>query len=161
MIYANREQDDYQGEGWNIRTALKQLYHYGVCLNKDFPYPESYKSERKKFLKDKDRLLELASPHKISAYFRCNNDDEIKRCIMQKGCVITSSSVTQKFFLSGDITNETISNSKNGGHAYIIIGWTKDNKWIIQDSYSYLRPYFGRPTIAHDFRFREYWGIVL
>lgn len=158
LLYANREPDDpCKGEGWYVRAGLKQLYKYGTCLNKDFPCPESYESERKKFLKNKDKLLELASHHKIKAYFRCNNEDEIKRCIMQKGCVITSSVCNIKFFWSGRITPKTVEKPTNG-HAYIIIGWDKDG-WIIQDSYTIFRPRLGRPHISYDFKFDEFWGI--
>lgn len=158
LLYANREEDDFQGEGWYVRKALKQAYHYGTCLEEDFPIPEAYNTERNKFLKDKKNLLQKASKNKISAYFRCNNEDEIKRCIAQTGSCIVSSKTNGKFFWSGTITNETVKGAK-GGHAYILVGWTK-NGWIMQDSYSFLRPWFGRPIISFDFKFDEAWGLI-
>ena len=159
LLYANRESDDYQGEGWFIRKALKQLHKYGTCNESDFPYPESYKKERDKFLSDKENLLKKAENHKIKAYYRCYSEDEIKRCIMQKGCVITQSRINKRFFLTSNITKDTVKTFR-GRHVYIIIGWDEQG-WIIQDSYSILRPFLGRPHISYDFPLEEYWGIEL
>jgi len=158
LLYANRESNDYQGEGWYVRKGLKQAYKYGTCLESDFPFPESYEKERKQFLADQEHLLKLAENNKITSYFRCKTEEEIKRCIMQCGSVIVSSSSNIKFFWSANITNETIEGAK-GGHAYILVGWDK-NGWIAQDSYTIFRPILGRPHIAYDFKFDEAWGIL-
>jgi C1A family cysteine protease len=158
-LYANREENDYQGEGWYIRKALKQLKNYGVCLLIDFLFPESYKKERKKFLAQKDRLLTLCSDYKIKSYFRCNSVDEIKSCILQYGSVIVSTTFTSKCFLKYKLTKKDY--TQDGvGHAFILIGWDKTG-WIAQDSYSIFRPFFGKFHLAYDFPIEEFWGIEL
>lgn len=158
-LYANREEDDYQGEGWYIRKALKQLKNYGVCLLKDFPLPESYKKERKKFLAQKDKLLALCSEYRINAYFRCNSIDEIKSCILNYGSVIVSTTLTPKCFLKYKLVKKDYK-QEGTGHAFILVGWDEKG-WIAQDSYSIFRPLFGKFHIDYDFPIEEFWGIEI
>lgn len=155
-LYANREEDDYQGEGWFVRKALKQLHKYGVCLEKEFPFPESYKAERRKFLADKDKLLSLMAQHKIQAYFRCRTDDEVKTTIVNCGAVIVSAYIPTLF--KSRLTAADW--KKCGGHAFIIIGWDKDG-WICQDSYSVFRPWGGKFHLSYDYPINEFWGIII
>jgi len=161
LLYANREDGDWQGEGWYIRKALKQLYHYGTCLEKDFPLPESYKTEKSKFEENKAELLAKAAEHKISAYFRCNTEEEIKRCIMQKGGCIISIQFYNQAFISPHYHKPAENVKAHGGHALIIVGWTENNEWIVQDSYSIFRPKWGKVKIDFDYPIDEYWGICL
>ena len=159
LLYANREDDDFQGEGWYVRKALKQLNHYGTVLESEFPFPEAFEKERDKFLNARENLLKKASSHKISAYFKCENTDDVKRCIMQKGCVITSSVCNPRFFLNFNVSKRTVEGAQ-GGHAYIIIGWDESG-WIAQDSYGLFRPILGRFHIDYDFPLEEFWGIEM
>lgn len=159
LLYANREEDDYQGEGWWVRKALKQLHKYGTCLESDFPIPESYEIERKKFLQDKENLLEKASHHKIKSYFRCETEEDVKKCIMEHGCVITETNIPLKGFWKYSLKRKDFPVGK-GGHAFILIGWDETG-WIAQDSYSILRPIFGQFHLDYDYPFDEFWGIEL
>ena len=158
-LYANRDEDDYQGEGWYIRKALKQLQKYGVCLAKDFPFPESYKKEREKFLSRKEELLNLCANYKIKSYFRCETVEDIKACIMNYGSAIISSNFTNKCFLKRKLTKTDYDNS-SCGHALILIGWDSDG-WIAQDSYSIFRPLFGKVHLSYDYPIDEFWGIEI
>lgn len=158
LLYANREEDDYQGEGWWVRKGLKQLQKYGTCLEKDFPHPESYKTERKKFLADKENLLKKAAEHKINSYFRCTTEKDIKRCIMEHGCVITSATIPWYALFKHSFTKKNYPTKGGSGHAFILVGWDKDG-WIAQDSYSLLRPWFGLFHLSYDYPLDEFWGI--
>lgn len=155
-VYANREEDDYQGEGWYIRKALKQLYKYGVCLEQDFPFPESYKTERRKFLADKDRLLELMAQHKIQRYFRCNDEEEVKTTILRYGAAIVTAYIPT--FLKSKLTEKDW--KRRNLHAFIIIGWD-ESSWICQDSYSIFRPWGGKFHLTYDYPIGEFWGLVI
>lgn len=159
LLYANREEDDYQGEGWWVRKALKQLHTYGTCLEKDFPIPESYKTERKKFLENKEELLAKAAEHKIKSYFRCNSVEEVKSCIFEYGCVIVETQISIKGFWKYNLKKEDAP-EKGGGHAFILVGWDEEG-WIAQDSYSIFRPWLGQFHIEYDYPINEFWGIEL
>lgn len=161
LLYANREENDYKGEGWYIRKALKQLYKYGTCLETEFPFPESYEKERVKFEADKDNLLAKAAEHKIKAYFRCNTEEEIKKCILQKGACIVSFRLYGQPFISSYYAKPKDLENKCGGHCVILIGWTEDNKWIAQDSYSIFRPKWGKFKIDFEYPIDEFWGLEI
>ena len=156
VVYANRAEDDYQGEGWYIRKALKQMHNYGVCLEQDFSCPEPYKTERRKFLADKEHLLALMSQYKVRVYFRCQTENEIKTTIAHYGSVIVSAYIPT--FLKSKLTKKDW--AKRGKHAFIITGWDAQG-WICQDSYSIFRPWFGQFHLSYDYPIEEFWGIIL
>ena len=157
FLYANREEDDYKGEGWYVRKALKQAYKYGTVANDLFPFPESYKSERKKFLKQKDELLPLAQKRRIKSYFRCYTEFEMKACINLFGSCIVVSQITSNWLLKKKITGKE---KTHGAHAYILIGYSDYDKcWLAQDSYSIFAHNKGTLLIPYDFKFKECWGI--
>lgn len=158
-LYATREMTDYQDDGWYIRQCLKNLQKFGTVLYKDFPHNHDYARE----------LIHVAhfdlanniERYKIKTYFKCNTIDEIKKCIIQNGSVITGCSIYgYDWFIKSNISKKQLKKKELGGHAFIIIGWTKDNKWICQDSYSIFRPFLGRFKIDMDFPLDEYWGII-
>lgn len=94
-IYETREAKE---DGWYVRACLKNLQKIGTISN--------------------DKQL-----HKIKSYFRCNSIDEVKRCIMQNGCVITSCDVRGKdWFLKSKIDIKQKEKELICGHAFIIIG---------------------------------------
>ncbi len=159
-LYANREEDDYQGEGWYVRKALKQLHKYGVCLEQDFPFPESYAKERQKFLARKEELLKLCEEYKIKSYFRCETAEDVKACIMKYGSVVISSKFTPKCFWKSKLTKEDYPEKSGGGHAIILVGWDETG-WIAQDSYSIFRPWFGKVHLAYNYPIQEFWGIEI
>lgn len=116
-IYETRENKD---DGWYVRACLKNLQKIGTTLN--------HSNE----------------VYKIKSYFRCNSIDEIKRCIMQHGCVISSCDVHgSDWFLKSKINIDQKKKELICGHAFIIVGW-KDDYWIVQDSYSIFRPFLGK-----------------
>ena len=157
FIYANREDDQYQGEGMRTNEALKQLNHYGDCLYEDFPYNETYPEVRAKLEQNKEELFAKAFPNKIVSYYRCNNINEVKRAVLRNGGVVIAIRVYEDF--SRDL-HKSKSIVPRGGHAMIIVGWTKDNRWIVQNSWGSSWGYSGFLYMDFDYPVSEFWGVI-
>jgi len=127
FIYANREQNDYQGSGMITRQALKQLNKCGDVLYKDFPYNKEYPGITVK-LEDANlsALLEKAAPYAILNYFRCYTSEEIKATIINHGAVLIAVSIYDGFGRNVKMPKQ--GDKSHGGHAMVLVGWTKDNK---------------------------------
>lgn len=157
-IYGNRKSTDYQGDGMYIRQALKQLNHCGDVFYSDFPYNKKYEEIKKLIEPRKTELADLALPHAIEAYYRCYTIDEIKKSIMINGCAIVSVTCYSDF---GRDLHQTKTHINNGYHCMIIVGWTKDNKWIVQNSWSSFWGYKGKLLMDFDYPINECWGVLI
>lgn len=157
FIYANRLDTDHQGEGMITRQALSQLLKCGDVQYVDFPHNRYYAKVKQLLEANKDNLLNLASEYKIKDYFRCYSEDEIKETIMTRGAVIICVPVYTDF---GRDLHVTKTNLKVGNHAMIIVGWTKEGKWIVQNSWGKSWGYDGKLLMDKDYPVREYWGIT-
>ena len=80
---------------------------------------------------------------------------------MQKGSCIIALSLYDQPFISSHYKKPKEDVEAHGGHALILVGWTENNEWIAQDSYSIFRPWFGKFKIDFDYPIEEYWGIEL
>lgn len=157
FIYANRSDSDWQGEGMHTREALKHLNHDGVCLHCDFPYNDEYRIVKNKLLENKEELYSKASQYRITSYYRCNNVDEIKRSIYNYGGCLCVVNVYSDF--SRDLHNST-SKVLKGAHAMCIIGWTEDDRWIVQNSWGKDWGYNGLLYMDFDYKIKEAWGVI-
>lgn len=159
-IYGNRLDTDNQEEGMVIRQALKQLNHCGDVLYEDFPYNKRYPRVKHLIEKDKENLAAKALPYAIKEYFRCRGEDEIKDTIMKYGSVIICVPVYNNF--GRDLSMPDTKDKKTklkGFHAMIVIGWNKEGKWIVQNSWGKNWGYDGTLLMDPDYRVYEWWGI--
>ena len=156
FIYGNREEDQYQGEGMRTREALHQVNHYGDCLYEDFPYNETYPNVKKRIEADKENLFAKALPYKIENYYHCANINEIKRAVYRTGEVVIAIRVYEDF--SRDL-HKSKSIVARGGHAMCIVGWTKDNRWIVQNSWGTVWGYSGFLYMDFDYPLQEAFAI--
>lgn len=157
-IYGNRKSTDTQQEGMVIREALSQLHHCGDVYHNDFPYNLKYPSVKDLIAKRQDELAQLALPHATVAYYRCYTTQEIKQSIVINGCAIVSVTVYSDF--ARDL-HPTQTHINNGRHCMIIVGWTKDNKWIVQNSWGRGWGYQGKLLMDFDYPTNEVWGMVV
>lgn len=157
-IYGNRAESDTQEEGMVIRQALKQLNKCGDVLYNDFPYNKRYPRVKKLIEDNKEELAEKAKPYAILEYFRCYTEEDIKSTIMKYGCVIFCTAVYSTF--GRDLHKPDENNKKfKGYHAMIITGWTKDGKWIVQNSWGENWGYDGFLLMDADYPMFDKWGI--
>ena len=157
FIYGNREPEQYQGEGMRTNEALKQVNHYGDCVYEDFPYNEKYDVVKQLIASNKEALYLLAEPYKLNSYYRCNNNNEIKRAVYRNGGVVIAIRVYEDF--SRDL-HKSKSFVPRGGHAMVIVGWTNDGRWIVQNSWGADWGYGGKLFMDFDYPISEAWGVI-
>lgn len=141
-----------------LRQALKRLHKCGDVLYSDFPHNNEYPIVKALIDEQAEHLANLAAKHKILKYFRCQNDQEIKETILTSGSVIICVPIYTDF---GRDLHVTHTDHRVGYHAMIIKGWTKDNKWIVQNSWGYFWGYAGKLLMDMDYPISECWGIVI
>lgn len=158
FIYGLREKGYYIGRGMSIRDGLNTLLKYGDVYESDCEGNHDYEKAMSVVSKDVDRLKELAYPHRISAYFKINNADELKTALMKYGVVVASMKVYDKHKLKNDVYTYDTKNDY-GTHCVFIYGWNEKG-WLVQNSWGYLWGGDGRFVIPFDFKFNELWGIT-
>lgn len=159
FIYANREEDQHQGDGMIVREALQQLTKYGDCEYNLFPFNRKYKRIRNKFKKQEDTLKQNAQPYIISSYFRCRNEQEIKEAIMTYGSVIMGID-TFSGFKGKNIPVPDEDEAPKGGHCMCCVGWNKEG-WIVQNSWGKSFGEDGYCYIPYEYPEAEWWGIII
>lgn len=158
FIYGLREQGYYIGNGMTIRDGLKTLLKYGNVFESDCEGNHDYEKAMDIVSKDIDNLKELAYPHRISAYFRIKNADELKTALMRYGVAVVGMDVHTVSWLAGDVY-KYLAGTKNGYHCVFIYGWNEKG-WLVQNSWGKLYGWDGRFIIPYDFEFNEMWGIA-
>ena len=126
-LYGNRSDNDYQGDGLVTRQFFKHCIKEGFVLNKDFDYNLEVPSIYWKINSvGKDKLLQLASKHKSTSYFRVDTDEVKGYIYKEKKPVILDLNVYENFFndKNGHIPMPT--GYKKGGHTVLCIGWQGD-----------------------------------
>lgn len=158
FIYGLREKGYYIGRGMSIRDALNTLLKYGDVYESECAGNNDYEKAMSVVSKDIDRLKELAYPHRISAYFKIKNADELKTALMKYGVVAVSMNVYNGYKLVDDVY--TYDTAKDyGTHCVFIYGWNEKG-WLVQNSWGFLWGGDGRCTIPYAFKFNEMWGIA-
>ncbi len=167
-IYANRLPEHHQGEGMHPRQAYAMLIRYGVPpKGKGFAFgtPRPYFT-----LKDTEITPKMNSHavfQRIKSYFTLQTVEEIKTAL-QHGPVGITIPVYKSFercpvdgmLRLPDTSQETIL----GYHYIVIIGWTRDNRWVIQNSW---RGWGDRQMLDYSMAYMPYnypiserWGVI-
>ena len=140
-IYGNRDVTDYMGEGMIPREALSCLVKFGDVYYDNFPYNDRYQEVRAKIDLDKDNLTNLAFPNRISTYYRCYSEEDIKYALTNFGAISICIAVYSSFYdigIDGNYIMKDIDYSKEnyyGMHEVTVIGWTKENNMIVLNSW--------------------------
>lgn len=158
FIYGMREASDHKGSGLVIRQALKAIQKYGDVYYDDCPGNHEWEEAMENIAEQKDKLVELAYPHRISTYVKLTTEDEIKTALMQNGPVIVSMRWYKGYKLVDDIF--TWDPKATGGlHCLLVYGWD-ERGWLVQNSYGKSWAKDGRFVVPYNFEFREAWGIT-
>lgn len=158
FIYGYRDDGYYIGIGMCIRDALKTLTKYGDPFTSDCKGNNEYEAAMKNISENFDTLKDLAYPHRISAYVKLNNADEMKTSIMNNGPIVISMNMYADAKLVNNIYTYT-NNKITGCHCVMIYGWNKDG-WLVQNSWGTGYGDRGRFIIPYSFKFNEAWGII-
>ena len=158
FIYGFRDTGYYVGSGMIIRNALNTILKYGDPFEEDCPGNNSLDTAMEKIQKDLEYYQGLAYPHRISSYYRCNNNAEIKTALMEHGPVVISMNTYNGAKLVKDIYTWD-SKADYGRHCVLIIGWD-ERGWLIQNSWGKSYGGDGCFILPYSFKINEAWGIT-
>ena len=142
MIYGTRyEEDNYYGEGMYPHQGAKVLYKEGAFLRREFNFQaemprckevvDIYKENNpQKVLEAKDR--------RISGYSYCYSINDIKKALKNTMPVSAAYPLYDSFYNvknDGKVPMPKKSESIIGYHQMTIVGWTKNNEWIVVNSW--------------------------
>ncbi len=138
FIYANRQEDDFQGRGMITREALKNLVKYGDCKKSSFPINEEYPVIVETLNKyGKEKLLDEADDHKSLAYISLDRENIKDYLVKYQKPVLITVRVYDNFYeanINGGIIPSKPIGNKRGGHAMLCVGY-KDDTLIIINSW--------------------------
>lgn len=162
FIYANREPEDWQGEGMYLREALKELNKYGDVMHSDFGYPNKTYEQLKTIIADQlEELRAKAKDHRVRTYYRCYSEKDVKRAILEGGAVLIGIPIYKSLKRDQHKPTDEEKKDQKGFHALAIVGWTKDGRWIVQNSWSKSWGYDGYLYLDFDYPIAEYWGFEM
>lgn len=157
-IYGMRLDGYYIGDGMCIKDGLKTLKNYGDVYYIDLAGNSNFERAMMKVANDWDDLKAKAYPHRIGAYYKLNNTNEIKTALMRDGVVVASMNTYEGAKLD-DYIYTYDKNAEHGRHCILIIGWNADG-WLVQNSWGYFYGDSGRFYLPFDFEFNEAWGVT-
>lgn len=137
FIYGIREDDYYYGDGMYLRDAMKTIQKYGDVQHVELSSNSDVDDAHEKVLAHEAELKESAHPNRISTYYKITNDDEMKYALYHHGPVV----IGMRWFIGGSApaSNGYVfrydQHLLNSGHAVVVVGWTSDGKWIVQNSW--------------------------
>lgn len=150
-----------ESQGMYLRDACSIVKKYGdpeesLCQG-NTEVPKSWDIAKTAF--DNQETMNNANYFKIDSYFRCNNNDAIKKCILQYGPVLAcipwydTFKVDKSNILSGEQEGEY------GYHAIMIYGWNKDG-FLFQNSWGKLWGHNGRAILPYSIKITEARGLI-
>ena len=148
-------------EGMCLRDACKIAADYGDMLEEDCPgnteIPKCY-SIAENAIVDEDKALK-ASEYRISKYFLCLTNNDIKYALYKHGPVLASIKwyKTYKVDTKGFLVGEN--NGDYGGHAVMVYGYNKDG-FLCQNSWGKPWGKGGRFILPYNIKFTEARGMV-
>lgn len=158
FIYGYRPEGYYMGDGMRIRDALNTILKCGDVFISNCIGNNDCEKACENVSANLDELKALAYPHRISAYFKINNADELKTALMKYGAVVVSMNTYEDSKLVDDVYTYDAS-QEHGCHCVFIYGWNEKG-WLVQNSWGKLYGGDGRFIIPFDYKFNEMWGVV-
>ena len=163
MIYGNRLDGQYQGEGMYPREAWENLRSFGTCYYEDFSINEVYPSARQKFMLNKEILLTKAYPNRISTYCQLKSVDDVKKVLLEGGEVaftIVTYDVFDKIGRDGMIYPPDKNHKEKGWHEVTVVGWDDEiNRYIILNSWGENWGQGGLGYLPYNYPIPEMWGM--
>ncbi len=156
--YGYRTPEQYQGEGMIVREYLENRLKVGSIPHEMLPVNDLYYNLRGKI---RPAMIEAASKYKIAAYARVYTPDEVKSAIRTLGPVIIVFPVYESFLQGGDLPlPDTSTEQQFAFHAVAVVGWQRDNRWRIINSWGDRWGNGGFGTIPFNYPITETWAVT-
>ena len=161
FIYGiQRKVCDREGSGMYLADACKIVNKYGDMLEDDCPgnneVPKSCDIAEESF--GDASKLERAAYFKVSKYFNCKSNSDIKYAVMNHGPVLCSIKWYDKYKVKDGIISFDMA-SDYGHHAIVIYGWNKEG-FLCQNSWGKMFGDKGKFILPYDHKIEEAKGLV-
>lgn len=159
-IYGNRGDMYHKGEGMVTRSAIRVACKCGDIPEALFPYNEEVPTIIEKFEAVKDEFYQRGAENRLSTYFLCATEAEIKTALMKKAPVV----VAMDWYSDMEVIDGVMYTAENekdiiGGHCMVLYGWNETG-WKIQNSWGTEWGNGGRFVLPYSLTIRESWGIT-
>lgn len=148
-------------KGMCLRDACKIAADYGDMLLEDCPgnteIPDCY-SVAESAMADEDKLTR-SSEYRISKYFLCLTNNDIKYAIYKHGPVLAAIKWYKTYRVNSDGFLVGEHKGDYGGHAVVVYGYNKDG-FLCQNSWGSAWGKKGTFILPYDIKFTEARGIV-
>lgn len=160
-IYGNRYDTDYQGNGLITRQAAAHAVKEGMCYIDDLPFLVDMPEAAQIFENNKSVLLPKMADHKIESYFTINLEDLKRYIYTEKKPALLAIPVYNSFERVGkDGIIDENTGKMVGGHAITVIGWTKEGRWILANTWGIKWGDNGYGYYNQNLDIREIWGFT-
>lgn len=159
FIYGLREKDYYIGDGMCLRDVCNTLLKYGDVTVTEMVGNHDVDLAMENVEKRQDKLLPLAYPNRVSAYFKLESAEEMKQALMKYGYLLASMNTYQDAYVSPEGMYIYNPDKPHGCHAIVIYGWNESG-WLVQNSWGTGWGKKGRCILPKDFKFNEVWGFT-
>lgn len=158
-IYGNRRGSLWKEDGMRIRDALKACCTYGDVSYEEMPGNTEVPEVIDLFESVAEQLLPSGRVNGIRRYFRLDDANAIKSCLLNYGPVLFSIPWYDDNYVRDGILHVTGTKEKeNGSHCMVIYGWN-ENGWKIQNSWGTRWANQGRAILPFDTQIDEAWGV--
>lgn len=158
-IYGTRYSGEYEGMGMYPYQGAKVLLKEGAFLRRDFgiqeEVPQLIDTLKEWKLNNPDKV-KLAKDLVISAYYYVYSDNQIKKSLKNGMPISAAYPIYDNFYDVGDdgiVSMYTSKNKLEGYHQMTIVGWTKDNYWIVVNSWGTNRGLKGIYLIPFNYKY--------
>jgi C1A family cysteine protease len=157
-IYGNRRNSVNKDEGMITREALSNLVKWGDVAKTKCPGNPEVPEAIKQFEAVADSLKEEGMKNRITAYYTCKSEAEVKTALMNHGPVVIAIDwYNDMKVVNGVLTTKY--DKKVGGHCMVIYGWNEKG-WLVQNSWGKTWGNQGTCIIPYDMTLREKWGVT-
>ena len=159
-IYGNRSDMFHKEEGMVTRSAIRVACKYGDIPEALFPYNEEVPTIIDKFEAVKDEFFQRGAENRLSTYFQCVTEAEVKTALMKKAPIV----IAMNWYGDMEVIDGVMYTEENekdivGGHCMVLYGWNETG-WKIQNSWGTEWGNEGRFVLPYHVTVREFWGIT-
>lgn len=167
ILYGTRYSDHYKGQGMVPRQALDILRNDGAFFRDDFE-KDSDMPELEDFVKTfkltHKQLCDNAKNYSITGYTYLESTESIKQWL-KKGMPVTAMwELYDSFYDVSTDGKVFVPNSDRevylGNHQMTIIGWTKNNEWVVLNSWGKDCGFKGLYYIPFEYKPLQSYGVT-
>lgn len=158
-IYGTRYDGEYDGIGMYPQQGAKVLLKDGAFLRRDFGVQEEVPQlidTLKEWKHNNPDKVEEAKNLVISAYYYVSDINQMKKSLKNGMPISAAYPIYDNFYNVKDDGIVSMYNSNNklqGYHQMTIVGWTKNNYWIVINSWGTHKGLKGMYLIPFDYKF--------